>query len=103
MKRYACHRLYKSLDHYEGRSFVSLNDEGIVMETGPLTEEMAATEWIGGVIILSGKSEIPYESDVKSKFFSLLSGDAPANYAWHISTFDFQQGEPFAGSVIRQL
>ena len=103
MKRYACHRLYKSLDYYEGRSFVTLNDDGIVMETGPLTEEMAATEWIGGVIILSGKTEIPYDGDAWSKFCCLLSGDAPTIYAWHISTFDFQQGEPITGSVIRKL
>ena len=103
MKKYACHRLYKSLDHYDGRSFVALNNEGVVMETGPLMEEMAATEWIGGVIILSEKSKISCDGDVRAKFCSLLSGDAPAIYAWHISTFDFQQGEPFPESIIRRL
>ena len=57
MKNYACHRLYDSPDHYSGQSVVTLDECGQVVSYVPLTNELPATEWIGGVILLSDKQE----------------------------------------------
>ena len=103
MKKYACHRLYQRIDRYDGQSFIALDEEGIVMESGPLTEEIAGTEWIGGVIVLSSKTHVPQDTRAMEAFHHLLSGDAPKTYAWHISVFDFQQGSPIPGCIIRRL
>ena len=87
IKRYACHRVYDSYNHYSSQSVVAIALDGEVLECKPLTEETSFTEWIGGVIMLKPLSEDPPEKC----------------YALHISDFDFQQEAPTPKSMIRRL
>ena len=103
MKNYACHRLYDSPDHYSGQSVVTLDECGQVVAYVPLTNELPATEWIGGVILLSDKQELVHTDTLTNQFRQLLSGVSPRKYAWHISAFDFQREEPISGCIIRRL
>ena len=68
----------------------------------PLVEETPATEWIGGIIILSDKNDLPPIRNFKAILDYLSSTDIPV-YAWHITDFDFQQEELTPQSVIRRL
>ena len=87
IKRYGCHRVYDSNDHYLSQSVVTIASDGEVLECTPLTQETSFTEWIGGVIVLKPLSD----------------AQASKRYAWHISDFDFQQEEPTSKSIIRRL
>ena len=57
MRRFACHRLYLSSDTCFVRYVVELGDDGKMQRYYPLEEEIYATQWIGGVIVLSAKEE----------------------------------------------
>ena len=103
MKRYASHRLYEASGRYQGQSVVTLDHDGTVVECAPLTSETPATEWLGGVIVLSEKMAIGDDRPLQARFDDLFSGDGPKRYAWHISVFDFQQGIPLPGCIIRRL
>ena len=87
IKRYACHRVYDSYNHYLPQSVVTITPDGEVLECKPLTEEISSTEWIGGVIVLKPISERQTEK----------------RYALHISDFDFQLEAPTSKSIIRRL
>ena len=102
MKKYACNRLYRASDEWMPQSVVTINERGEVERIAPLLEETSATEWLGGIIILSDKETLPS----RLKFNELLDYLTPAEtplYAWHISDFDFQQNELTSRSVIRRL
>ncbi len=102
MKKYACNRLYRASDEWMPQSVVTINERGEVERIAPLLEETSATEWLGGIIILSDKKIIPSQL----KFNDLLDYLTPVEmplYAWHISDFDFQQEEMTSRSVIRRL
>ena len=104
IKKYACHRVYDNgYNHYLQQSVVTIAPDGEVLECKPLTEEISSTEWIGGVIVLSHRSEIPSYSDFKTMLNEItLPGQAPL-YAWHIAGFDFTQEELTPQSIIRRL
>ena len=102
MKKYACNRLYRASDEWMPQSVVTINEKGEVERVAPLLEETSATEWLGGIIILSDKKIMPSQL----KFNDLLDYLTPVEmplYAWHISDFDFQQNELTSRSVIRRL
>lgn len=102
MKKYACNRLYRASDEWMPQSVVTINEKGEVERIAPLLEETSATEWLGGIIILSDKKIMPSQL----KFNDLLDYLTPVEmplYAWHISDFDFQQNELTSRSVIRRL
>jgi hypothetical protein len=102
MKKYACNRLYRASDEWMPQSVVTINERGEVERIAPLLEETSATEWLGGIIILSDKKIMPSQL----KFNDLLDYLTPVEmplYAWHISDFDFQQEEMTSRSVIRRL
>ena len=101
IKRYACNRLYVG-EKVLLQSVVEINDKGWVECYMPLTQETPATEWIGGVIILSGNQELPLPSDFKSILQESVGEEKPM-YAWHISNFDFQQEALTSASIIRRL
>jgi hypothetical protein len=102
MKKYACNRLYKAPGEWMSQSVVSINDRGEVEGYVPLVDETSATEWLGGIIILSDKDALPS----KMNFNELVNYLAPAKksvFAWHISEFDFQQETLTSRSIIRRL
>jgi hypothetical protein len=102
MKKYACNRLYRASEEWMPQSVVTINERGEVERIAPLLEETSATEWLGGIIILSDKKIMPSQL----KFNDLLDYLTPVEmplYAWHISDFDFQQEEMTSRSVIRRL
>ena len=103
VKKYACHRLYDASDHYYPQSVVTIDEDGKVIECHPLTEETSATEWIGGIIILSDKAEIPPFTDFQALLRLLTETNRSRIYAWHLSAFDFQQECLTSQSVLTLL
>ena len=69
MRRFACHYLYVSADGCYSKYVVELEDSDRVRAYFPLKEELSATQWIGGVIIISPM----YELDICSGEPILLS------------------------------
>lgn len=102
MKKFACNRLYVSHNRYVSQSVVSIDEEGKVSGYSSLVEEIASTEWIGGVIFLSDKERLTSSSGFKALAQEITEGGC-ATYAWHISNFDFQQEELTSDSIIRRL
>ena len=58
MRRFACQRLYLSPDTYFIRYVVELGNNGKIQSYYPLEEEIYATQWIGGVIVLSARRKL---------------------------------------------
>ena len=102
MKKYACNRLYVSRNRYVSQSVVSIDEEGRVSGYSSLVEEIAFTEWIGGVIFLSDKESLSSSSGFKALAQEITEEGYPT-YAWHISNFDFQQEELTSDSIICRL
>lgn len=95
MKRFACHYLYVSADGYYSRYVVEVNDNAEVIRYFPLIEEICATQWIGGVIVLSTAAELQID---KHESFSAFLQKATAEtdgprYAWHVMGVDLLRKE----------
>lgn len=95
MKRFACHYLYASADGYYSRYVVEVNDNAEVGRYFPLMEEISATQWIGGVIVLSASAEL--QIDKQENFHAFLQrataeADGP-RYAWHVMGVDLLRKE----------
>lgn len=103
MKKYAAHRLYYAPHKYQGQSAVVLNEEGKVHSFFPLEEETNATEWIGGIIILSTQAEINSEEDFRELLTQPQLSPEQCLYAWHVSHFDFINERPTPDSVLSRL
>lgn len=73
MRRFACHYLYVSADGCYSKYVVELEDSDRVRAYFPLKEEISATQWIGGVIIISPM----YELDICSERNLLISCTVP--------------------------
>lgn len=92
MKRFACHYLYVSAEECHAYCVVELEAGGRVRAYFPLKEEPAATQWIGGVILVSPMQEL--EIDSGETFADFLQRALPETepgqpvYAWHIAGFD---------------
>ena len=104
--RFACHHLYVSADGCYFRYVVELEGNGTVSRYFPLKEEICATQWIGGVIVLSPYPEL--EIHPRESFACFLKratvemNMAEPVYAWHIADFDFTQKDfKNIGKVIR--
>lgn len=103
MKNYACHRLYTAPSVFLRTAFVSIDETGRVKGYNTLQTENAFTEWIGGIIFLSGKQEISPKSTLNELLqANMHSSDGPS-YAWHISHFDFINERMTPQSIIRRL
>lgn len=95
MKRFACHYLYVSTDGCYSKYVVELEDNNTVKAYFPLKEEISATQWIGGVIILSPSSDLEIFREETFDCFlrrSIVETDVPV-YAWHIADFDLKKEE----------
>lgn len=103
-KKYACHRVYDSCNHYQSQSVVAVSESGEVIGCTPLVQETSFTEWIGGVIILSPLTEVSFHTDdFGTMLHEMTSIRQTPLYAWHISNFDFTKEEPAPQSLIRRL
>lgn len=103
MKKYACHRIYDRESHYYPQSVVVINDDGRIDAVYQFEQEMASTEWIGGIIVLSDKAVMTPHRDFKSILRYLTSSTGQALYAWHFSTFHFEAEELAPTCIIRRL
>ena len=108
MRLFACHRLYLSSDTCFVRYVVELGDDGKMQRYYPLEEEIYATQWIGGVIVLSAKEE-PEPIMPNESFKTFLAQVTRTNtkiqecYAWHITDFDIVREEFVSQSRITRL
>ena len=102
MKKFACNRLYVAPGEWMFQSVVSINERGEVQGYVPLVDETSATEWLGGIIILSDKDALASKMNFHELLDYLSSANMPI-HAWHISDFDFQQEELTPKSIIRRL
>lgn len=91
MKRYACHRLYITPTTHIRMASVTINGAGKVYSYTSLKEETSATEWIGGVILLTKEAEISLRSDFKELLEANMhpSGATLPCHAWHVANYDF--------------
>lgn len=103
LRRYACHRVYDAPGHYLAPSVVTVDEEGRVVSYALLTEETAATEWIGGVIVLSSCPDLSLDADFSSLWAAQPSADPSSLYAWHINPFDFAREAGTSQSRLRRL
>lgn len=100
-KKYACNRLYID-NRYLSQAVVTINEDGEVGSYFSLYEEISATEWIGGAVVLSDKkNEIQYSNF--QDFKEQMTNAKLFLYAWHISNFDFQKEEFTPQSIISRL
>ena len=102
MRKFACNRLYISDIECLSQSVVSVDESGNVLGYAPLKEEQAATEWIGGVIVLSGEKELVLAGDFKTLLEHLTHAKLHT-YAWHISDFDFLKQKLTDRSIVKRL
>lgn len=104
MKRFACHRVYKTPDIFQGQSVISINDKGEVVTCTLLNNETNYTEWIGGVIVLSSKNQLYLEKNF-SYFLHRNCAQDQNNpvFAWHISPFDFEKEDFLPQSQLNKL
>ncbi len=97
MKRFACHVLYAPFQECGSRSVVEVDESGNVRACFPLTEETNATQWLGGVIVLSPSSalEIHAAGESFADFLerALATAEGQPLYAWHVRGFDFARKE----------
>lgn len=103
MKKYACNRLYYSLDKSLSPSVVCLNDRGEVLSFSLLKNELDATEWIGGVIVLSQSKDLKLDKDFHHFLLSSFISEDGCLYAWHISEFDFTKEDFSLKSTLKRL
>ena len=102
MRKFACNRLYVSESECLPQSVVTLDELGMVQGYAPLKDEQAATEWIGGVIVLSGEKELVPSKDFKTLLEHLTHAKLHT-YAWHISDFDFLKLQLTDRSIVKRL
>jgi len=102
MKKYACHRVYTRPDHYLKQAFITINEQGNLINYAPFSEEIRNTEWIGGVIVLSDSEKTP-GNNWHSWIREHTKDAGHLTYAWHFSEFDFEREEPTPTCVARRL
>lgn len=96
MKRFACHHLYVSSDACFSKGVVELGDDGKVCGYFCLEEEISATQWIGGVIILSSAVNADKKDGESFRLFLeriVKKAEDVDCYAWHIADFDLIKEE----------
>lgn len=104
MKKFACHRVYKAPNSFQGQSVISINDKGEVVSCSLLTNETHYTEWIGGIVVLSSNDELFLNNNFS--YFMHMNCSQVQNcpvFAWHISPFDFEKEDCLPQSRLRKL
>lgn len=93
MKQVACHWLYASAEVCHPQAVVAVREDGTLSHWFPLQEEVCATQWLGGVIVLSPFASLSIGSEEDFMAFLRrvsLPSEGP-RYAWHITDFDLMQ------------
>ncbi len=107
VRRFACHRLYVSADGCYSKYVVELKEDESVNRYFPLKEEISATQWIGGVIVLSPFGELEIRSGESFHCFlqrvTVEVGEPSFLYAWYIADFDFAKKEFTSASKLIRL
>lgn len=105
MRRFACHRLYTSVADCRPQSVVELQADGTLHAVFPLQEEVSATQWIGGVIVLSSFPALTLQAgETFSAFLQRATSPAGGSlYAWHITDFDLHRKSFRPDSRLRRL
>ncbi|MDE5677546.1 MAG: hypothetical protein K2G02_02605 [Phocaeicola sp.] len=107
MKRFASHYLYVLPDTCHSLYVVELEDNGRLKTFFPLAQELCATQWIGGVIVISPFSDLRICSGERFADFLVRvvvgAETGMPMYAWHIAIFDCAQKEFVAGSKAIRL
>lgn len=104
MKRYACHRLYITPNHFIRRPAITLDEQGRVVAYSQLQEETSSTEWIGGIALLSNTTDIPHTRELNDLLHACQSlSEGEPLYAWHISNIDFEHHCLTLQSTIQRL
>ena len=104
MKRYACHRLYTSNGFTNNKMIVCIDSDGKVVSCEEMNEEVPFTQWIGGIILLSPKSDLKITDNFIKLVKSLDTSLHNDNLAWHISHFDFSKEEiPQQSTLVRLM
>lgn len=89
MKKYAVHKLYGASGSESLQQVVIVVEDGRFHGFFPLKEELAFTEWRGGVAILSGRDSIDIQ--LPASWDSILSYllEEEGRNLWHINGKDY--------------
>ncbi len=101
MKRYAAHFLYETPSLVHLQYVVELID-GKVTAVFPLTEELASTVWLDGVIILSSYPDykLKQELDFPALLDELCNG---STYAYHLSLLNMVDRTLLPNTTLKRL
>lgn len=94
MRKVAAHRIFLApWSEWRSMHVVELDASGSVVALTPLTEEQRATEWLGGVIVVTSKYPERYEEENFSAFCSRLYREDSVSQlaacrAYHLASFD---------------
>lgn len=106
MKRFACHKLFVTPQLSYPQSVVEVDEAGTLQNHFLLTEEVGATEWVGGVFFLSPRNDLFHLSAQASweEFSSqALQPEGQPLFVWHLNPFDFVHGCCTPQSKLRLL
>lgn len=72
-----------------------MGESGKVRRWFPLEEEISATQWVGGIIVLSAEETVERGNGEKFQSFleRVVAQADTGMYAWHITGFDFAKEE----------
>ncbi|MGL5273234.1 MAG: hypothetical protein ACRC8J_07100 [Phocaeicola sp.] len=106
MKYFACNKLYITPQLILPQSVVEVGEGGVFKSHFLLTEEVRATEWLGGIIFLSTDSNLARLSAFDAwDFFcnQSLVNSVETKYVFHLSPFDFTNNGCLPQTRIRRL
>lgn len=90
MKYFACNKLYITPQLILPQSVVEVGEGGVFKSHFLLTEEIRATEWLGGIIFLSTDCNLACLPAAEAwNSFLTQSSVIETKYVFHLSPFDF--------------
>ena len=103
MKRFAAHYLWTPQTGLQKQFVVEVANEGNVLRTFPLTEEIESVEWYPGIICLLPKKEISFDELKQALSLPITDCKQPQLYAHLFYPFDFISMQPVDGTRHRLL
>lgn len=107
MRRVAASRVYLNNEEFFNNHIVELFDSYVVNHYG-LQDELAMTEWLGGVIVITNHEldiEKAREARNVNELFAFVDKEEESDglLAYHITNVDLDCGEFLSNSVIARL